>query len=202
MLFSITLCDRSPEMIKAWRQYFPVESGIQIVQQNILTVDADGLAVPANAFGFTDGGVDLAISREMFDWGLQDKLRALIDAEYHGELLVGQALIMPTDSSRFHSVVIAPTMRLPGDVSDTINAYLAMRAILITVMLHNRQAGTGPTRIRRLAIPGLATGVGNMSPPRSAYQMYMAYRSLLLGDREWARSIERQAEHERKMRTH
>ena len=41
------------------------------------------------AFGFTDGGVDMAISREVFDWRLQDTLHALIEREYGGELLVG-----------------------------------------------------------------------------------------------------------------
>jgi O-acetyl-ADP-ribose deacetylase (regulator of RNase III) len=200
MLVSLTLCDRSLDMVNAWRRYFPVESGVQIAQQNILTVAADALAVPANAFGFTDGGVDMAISKEIFDWRLQDRLRGVIESEYYGELLVGQALVMPTGSTRFRHVIVAPTMRIPSDISDTINAYLAMRAILITALTHNRAAGTGPDRISRIAIPGLGTGVGKMPAERSAYQMWMAYRSLIMGEREWAKSLEKQAEHERKLR--
>ena len=134
----LTLCDRSPDMIAAWRRYFSDESGVKTANQNILTLNVDALAVPANAFGFTDGGVDMAISREVFDWRLQDTLHALIEREHGGELLVGQALVMPTGSSRFRYVVVAPTMRVPADVSGTVNAYLAMRAILRTVEKHNR----------------------------------------------------------------
>ena len=108
----LTLCDRSPDMIAAWRRYFSDESGVKIANQNILTLNVDALAVPANAFGFTDGGIDMAISREVFDWRLQDTLHALIEREHGGELLVGQALVMSTGSSRFRYVVVAPTMRV------------------------------------------------------------------------------------------
>src|ERR671935_56655 len=99
MPVSLTLCDRSPELVQPWRRYFPLESGVKIVNQNILTLDVDALAVPANAFGFTDGGVDMAISKEIFDWRLQDALHGVIAREHQGELLVGQALIMPTSSA-------------------------------------------------------------------------------------------------------
>jgi O-acetyl-ADP-ribose deacetylase (regulator of RNase III) len=194
----LTLCDRSPEIVKAWRQYFSVDTGVRIVNQNILTLDVDALAVPANAFGFTDGGVDMAISREIFDWGLQEKLRAVIEREFHGEMLVGQALIMPTGSRRFRYVVVAPTMRVPGDVSDSLNAYLAMRGILLATEAHNR--ANKDERIRALAIPGLCTGVGKMPPARAAYQMWMAYRTVILGDREWSTALEKQIEHDQKLR--
>jgi O-acetyl-ADP-ribose deacetylase (regulator of RNase III) len=198
---AMILCDRSPEMVRAWKQYFSDESGVQVVNQNIVTLAADALVVPANAFGFTDGGVDLAISKEVFDWRLQDTLRGLIDRDYGGELLVGQALILPTSSARLRYVVVAPTMRVPADVSDTVNAYLAMRAILRTVEAHNRAARLNPgEQIRLLALPGLCTGTGKMAPNRAAYQMWTAYRSIILGDLDWSKTLEKQIEHDRKMR--
>jgi O-acetyl-ADP-ribose deacetylase (regulator of RNase III) len=198
---AMILCDRSPEMVQAWKQYFSDESGVQVVKQNIVTLAADALVVPANAFGFTDGGVDLAISKEVFDWRLQDTLRGLIDRDYGGELLVGQALVLPTSSARLRYVVVAPTMRVPADVSDTVNAYLAMRAILRTVEAHNRAARSTPgDQIRLLALPGLCTGTGKMAPNRAAYQMWTAYRSIILGDLEWSKTLEKQIEHDRKMR--
>jgi O-acetyl-ADP-ribose deacetylase (regulator of RNase III) len=201
MPVSLTLCDRSPELIKAWRRYFSDESGIKAVNQNILTLDVEALAVPANAFGFTDGGIDMAISREIFDWRLQDTLHALIEREHGGELLVGQALVMPTSSSRFRYVVVAPTMRVPADVSGSVNAYLAMRAILLTVEAHNRAMRARPAeQIRSMAIPGLGTGTGRMSPERSAYQMWTAYRSVVMGDLDWTKALEKQIEHDKKMR--
>jgi O-acetyl-ADP-ribose deacetylase (regulator of RNase III) len=188
-------------MVQAWRRYFPAESGVKVVNQNILTLIVAALAVPANAFGFTDGGVDMAISKEVFDWGLQDRLRKQVEQHHGGELLVGQAMVMPTGSARFRYIIVAPTMRVPANVSDTVNAYLAMRAILLAADAHNRTAPARSTeRITSVAAPGLCTGIGKMPPDRAAYQMWMAYRSIEMGDLEWTQSLDKQVEHDRKMR--
>jgi O-acetyl-ADP-ribose deacetylase (regulator of RNase III) len=201
MPVALTLCDRSPELVQAWRRYFPIESGVKIANQNILTLDVNALAVPANAFGFTDGGVDMAISKEIFDWGLQDRLRKLIEQHHGGELLIGQAMVMPTGSARFRYVIVAPTMRVPANVSGTVNAYLAMRAILLAAEAHNRAMQARPAeRITSVAVPGLCTGTGKMPADRSAYQMWMAYRSIVMGDLDWTKSLEKQTDHDRKMR--
>jgi O-acetyl-ADP-ribose deacetylase (regulator of RNase III) len=201
MPVALTLCDRSPELVQAWRRYFPIESGVKIVNQNILTLDVNALAFPANAFGFTDGGVDMAISKEIFDWGLQDRLRKLIEQHHSGELLVGQAMVMSTGSARFRYAVVAPTMRVPADVGGTVNAYLAMRAILLAAEAHNQAMHGRPAeRITSLAVPGLCTGTGKMPADRAAYQMWMAYRSIAMGDLEWTKSLEKQSDHDRKMR--
>ena len=199
MAVSLLLCDRSPDMVNAWRNVFPEESGVRVLNQNILTVPADALAVPANSFGFTDGGVDLAISREVFDWGLQDRLRDTIMRQYHGELLVGQALVMATGSQRLRYVVVAPTMRVPEDISATSNVYLAMRAILLACDEHNRAAKAINEQIRSVAIPGLGAGVGKMPAERVAFQMWNAYRVLVQGDTEWTTSLEKQSAQHRKM---
>jgi O-acetyl-ADP-ribose deacetylase (regulator of RNase III) len=198
MPVALTLCDRSPELVQAWRRYFPIESGVKIANQNILTLDVSALAVPANAFGFTDGGVDMAISKEIFDWGLQDRLRKLIEQHHGGELLVGQAMVMPTSSARFRHVIVAPTMRVPANVGGTVNAYLAMRAILLAAEAHN--SAKPAERIASVAVPGLCTGIGKMPADRSAFQMWMAYRSIAMGDLDWAKSLDKQTEHDRKMR--
>ena len=172
MPVAITLCDRTADLVQAWKRYFPDESGVKVANQNILTLPVDALAIPANSFGFTDSGVDMAISQEIFDWRLQDTLRLQIDRDHDGELLVGQALVLPTKSTRLRYVVVAPTMRLPTDVSGSVNAYLAMRAILRAVEAHNRANKPTPAeQIRSLAVPGLCTGTGKMPAERAAYQM-------------------------------
>lgn len=200
MAVALTLCDRSDEMVRSWRRYFPLDLGVRIVQGNLLTQPVTALVVPANSFGYTDGGADLAISREIFDWQLQERLRAIIDRQHAGELLVGQALIIATGSQRLKYVIVAPTMRVPGDVSNSVNAYLAMRGILLTVEAHNREARLEDERIASVATPGLGTGVGKMPPERAAFQMYTAYRSVTLGDLEWTKSLEKQIAYDQKMR--
>lgn len=200
MAVSLILCDKSLDMVRAWRLQFPDELGIKIVQQNLLTVAADALVVPANSFGFTDGGVDVAVSGAIFDMGLQDRLRQQIDAEYAGELLIGQALIVATGSPRIRQVVVAPTMRVPEDVSGTVNAYLALRGVLLAVERHNQRSARNEDRINSLAVPGLCTGVGKMPYERAAYQMWLAYRTVVLGEVEWSRALDKQVAIHKKMR--
>lgn len=199
MAVSITLCDRSNEMVRAWRSLFVDDAGVRIANENILTVGSDAVVVPANGFGFTDGGIDVVVSGAIFNMGLQDRLRPVIESTYAGELLVGQALVMATGHERIRHVVVAPTMRVPEDVSGTVNAFLSMRGALLAVMAHNRSAAAGD-QIISLAVPGLGTGVGKMPPERSAYQMWMAYRTVVLGDVEWSKALDKQAAMHRKMR--
>jgi O-acetyl-ADP-ribose deacetylase (regulator of RNase III) len=196
---SLILCDRSADMVAAWRAHFSDETGAKITRENILTVGADSLVVPSNAFGFTDGGIDVVVSGAIFNMGLQDRLRPLISERFAGELLVGQALVMPTGGERIRHIVVAPTMRVPEDASDTVNAYLAFRGALLAVEGHNRQASQAD-RIMTLAVPGLGTGVGKMPPGRAAYQMWMAYRTVALGDTEWSKALDKQTAMHKKMR--
>ncbi len=78
---------------------------------------------------------------------------------------------------RFPFLIVAPTMRVPGDdLGGTIQAYLAMRATFVALLDFN---GDGPGRIRTLAVPGLGTGVGGMAFGESARQMRAAYDMII-----------------------
>src|SRR4051794_17843483 len=88
------------------------------------------------------------------------------------------AIIVPMAARRFPFLVVAPTMRIPGRVSGTINAYLAMRAALVAV---NRHHAAGRPRIASLAVPGLGTGIGGMAGDESARQMRVAVDMILGG---------------------
>ena len=94
-----------------------------------------------------------------------------------GELLVGQALVLETGDSNIPLLISAPTMRVPTNfnIDTSVNAYLAMKAILIKAK--------GDDRISSVAIPGLCTGVGRMQPVIAARQMYQAYKEIILGER-------------------
>ncbi|MFN8478587.1 MAG: hypothetical protein U0074_12310 [Kouleothrix sp.] len=91
----------------------PDESGVKAANLNILTLPVDALAIPANLFGFTDSGVDMAISQKFSTGGLQDTLRLQIDRDHDGELLAGQALVLPTKSTRLRYVVVAQPCACP-----------------------------------------------------------------------------------------
>jgi O-acetyl-ADP-ribose deacetylase (regulator of RNase III) len=88
---------------------------------------------PANSFGFMDGGIDWRYS-ERFGWQLMERLQQVIKGEdYFGELLVGQAIILETNDEmkKIPYLISAPTMRVPLDVSNSPNAYLAFKATLM-----------------------------------------------------------------------
>jgi O-acetyl-ADP-ribose deacetylase (regulator of RNase III) len=75
-------------------------------------------------------------------------------------------------------------MRVPADVSGTVNAYLALRAALLAVRRH-----AGQPRIERVVCPGLCTSVGRMPPARAARQMAMAWAVVELGQTPAPRTL-------------
>jgi len=189
---TIHLRDRKGHLAAEWRKSFEGVANVVINIGDIFTdkasgksVRADAIVSPANSFGFMDGGIDLDYS-EKFGWQLQHRLQAKLREEFDGELLVGQALIIETgdtredESERIPFLVSAPTMRVPHDVHDTVNAYLAFRATLIAVRDHNKAGKLPP--IRTLLCPGLGTAVGQMPYDRCAKQMRRAYDRIVMGN--------------------
>lgn len=93
--------------------------------------------------------------------------------------------------------ISAPTMRVPCDVADSVNAYLAFRAALRAVLAHN---ASGLPRISRVLSPGLGTSVGQMPVARCARQMRVAW-DRVLGAKAWPpKSLRSAAEDELALR--
>lgn len=175
MQFTIILGDKNPDLIEAWEAQFSGLSDVSIRGGNILLARADALVSPANSFGFMDGGFDESIS-QLFDRKIQPIVQDVIRSKHAGELLVGQAEIVATGFEQFRYLVCAPTMRVPQNVANSINAFLAMRATLLAVTSFNKQNNDA---IKTVAIPGFCTGVGKMPFDRCAAQMRFAYDQVL-----------------------
>ena len=120
---------------------------------------------PANSLGFMDGGIDAAYSA-MFPGiqkAVQDKIKTLGKKTALGRhyLSVGSAVVVPLDFAC--TLVSAPTMFLPHDVSGTRNAYHAMMAALMAFR---------KTKTQKLMVStGLCCGYGRMDPIVSATQI-------------------------------
>jgi hypothetical protein len=67
-------------------------------------------------------------------------------------------------------------MRIPADISATVNVYLAFRAALIAMRSHNMHT---KTPIGTLLVPGLGTGIGGVAPATAARQMRLAYDAII-----------------------
>ena len=164
------LRDINPALVDAWQAELGDLPDFTASRGDIFAVEADAIVSPANSFGFMDGGIDRIYS-QYFGWSLPDRLQDHLWAEWGGELPIGLAVIVPTNHPDIPWLIRAPTMRVPGHVSKTVNAYLAFRAVLRAVDAFNAD---GP-RIRTVVCPGLGTAVGRMPPVRCAYQMHAAW---------------------------
>jgi O-acetyl-ADP-ribose deacetylase (regulator of RNase III) len=107
---------------------------------------------------------------------------------------------METGDSKIPYMIVAPTMRVPMVLTESVNAYLATRAALLCVMNQQFLSGSDQGRpvaekIDRLAFPGMGTGVGQLGPVTCARQMRAAIDDVLLDrftpPRTWAEAGER-----------
>lgn len=155
-----------------WHQIFHQIPNIEIIDGDILRQDGDAIVSPANSFGYMDGGLDLKYSQH-FGWELEKTVRKKLESHHFGELPVGNALIVDTGDTKIPYLISAPTMRVPSNVSHTVNAYLAFKAVLQAVILFNRKSSK---RIGTILCPGLCTGEGKMAPKQCAQQMAKAYQ--------------------------
>ncbi|XP_064627406.1 uncharacterized protein LOC135487551 [Lineus longissimus] len=190
-------CDIKDRMTTAWQEVFKDERDIEVHKGDIFKDGpaADAIVSPANSFGFMDGGIDMAYTRH-FGWQLSERLQKVIRKDYDGEVLVGQAVIIPTfegepegdDWSQYNQgqmikyLICAPTMRVPLNVSETANAFLAFKAVILAVNKHNANLKDNQEKIRSVLCPGLGTAVGKMPADRCAYQMLTAYQMFYKGE--------------------
>lgn len=161
---NIFLCAVDPRLARAWRQALPQTFGpavAQVVEGDILSLQADAVVSPANSFGFMDGGLDALYTR-FFGPQLQERLQRMIREQADGELLVGQALPVETGHARIPWCISAPTMRVPRRLESAEPAYLATRAAVRCALA---------VGVESVAIPGMGTGTGGLPPESAARAM-------------------------------
>ncbi|TGE07991.1 macro domain-containing protein [Hymenobacter fodinae] len=171
--------DTNQEVVAAWQRVFADVPQVTVQHGSIFDFPADALVSPANSFGYMNGGIDFAISKNL-GWHLEKDLQRLIREKHYGELLVGQAEILPTGSPLFPYLIAAPTMRTPMTITRGPNVYHAMRALLL-LLEHGRLTTGEPIKsvIKTVGIPGLGTGVGQVRPLVCARQMRLAWEDIM-----------------------
>lgn len=176
---NLILCDNALPVVEAWQAYFDGFPNIEIVCDDFANQEADALVSPANSFGRMDGGLDAEIIGLLGE-DVESDVQRVIRDRHEGELVVGLAEVVITDHPQFRFLVVAPTMRVPQNVSKTANPYLAFRAALRAIRDFNALHGDP---IQSLLVPGLGTANGFMPPLRAARQMRAAYDHVMLGAR-------------------
>lgn len=179
----VSLGDLNSDVAHAMAEAFRDVDEVEVVCGDLLDLSCDAIVSPANSFGNMGGGIDKAID-DFHGGRSQSRVMAAIAEHFFGELPVGAALVVEMASSRWPFVITSPTMRIPGSIAGTINAYLAMRAASVAVHRHNQLEGL---KIRSIAIPGLGTGVGGLGHEDAAAQMRAAYDNVIGG--KWQKVV-------------
>ncbi len=167
----LTICDLRDACVCAVGKRFAGIGSVSAEKADLTKVRSEAWATAGNSFGDMGGGVDRAIDG-FFSGRAQPAVQEAIAREFFNELPVGSAVVVRPLPQR-PMLIYAPTMRVPGGIRGTINAYLAMRAILIAA--HKERLGS-------LACPTLGTGVGGIALEDAADQMFQAYRLIIMGE--------------------
>ncbi len=176
---NIQLIGIHSDLVSAWQKVFAGVADVTVIHGSVFDHPCDALVSPANSFGYMNGGIDFLISKHL-GWHVEKRLQQQIRDKFYGELLVGQAAIVETDSDLFPYLISAPTMRNPMTIRHTPNPYLAMKAVLVLVKYGKLADGTSVSdRVKTIAVPGLGTGVGQVPPMVCARQMRLAWEDVM-----------------------
>ena len=169
---------------------------VEVSCGDIFDVGADAITSPSNSFAHLNGGIDGIYTRR-FGVQLENRLQAYLEQHWDGELPVGCAVIIDIGiQDKYKYLISAPTMRVPMNISGSVNPYMAFRATLQAVKKFNINAKihadkenklwcdtekyipVEPKVINSILCPGLGTAVGGMDVNIAAFQMRAAYDSI------------------------
>lgn len=168
----IIIVEKRREISNIILEHFKDIKNVEIVRSDISqTGDTDCIVAGSNSYGLFDCGVDKTINMLIGD--IQLLVKQYIENIYYGEQPVGTSIILKTDNSKYRHIAYVPTMRYPHDVSNTHNAYYAFRALLISVINHNRNNNNN--KIKTILCTPFCTGHGKMDANNAGKQMRLAY---------------------------
>jgi O-acetyl-ADP-ribose deacetylase (regulator of RNase III) len=133
---------------------------VDVKQGDLTKESADAICNPANSLMLMGGGAAGALKRV----GGEEVER---EARKHAPVAVGRAIATTAGRLKARWVVHAPTMPRPAMRVSSENVYLATKAALKCA------DGIGA---KRMAIPGMGTGVGGVSFEEAAKAMVKALR--------------------------
>lgn len=165
----VYLRDTNEFFVVCLKKYFKSLPEVEVSHGDIFGIKADAIVSPANSFGDMGGGIDLAY-REKFGMDTQKFIQRIIKARWYDELPVGQAISIPLKKQDYKHLIVAPTMRLPMNVDNSLNVYASTRAALLKAK---------DLDVTSVLFPGMGTGTGGACPEMAARQMFVAYLNVV-----------------------
>lgn len=172
MRTKVVLVDVNPAMVSAWRETFEENPEVDIRHGSMLDQRVDAWVSPTNSAGNMDGGLD-GVIRSYLGEGIQKRLHAALEDQFHGVMPVGNATCVSTQRDEPRWLISTPTMVTSSeDVSDTMNVALACAAAFQVIHQQNERE---PGSIRSVALPGLGANTGRVPVHICADLMWTAY---------------------------
>ena len=128
---------------------------VTIIKGDITNLAVDAIVNAANSYGYMGGGVAGAIKKI---GGEEIEMEAVSNAP----IPIGSAVLTTAGKLRCKHVIHAPTMEQPASLIDVGNVEEATRAALECADENN---------LKRIAIPGMGTGVGGVPTDKAAKAM-------------------------------
>jgi O-acetyl-ADP-ribose deacetylase (regulator of RNase III) len=164
-------------LIDEWNKQFADCEDVTTHLGSYFSIPTECYISPANSYGFLNGGIDKVICKFYEEKGIdiQQTVWDIVASKFNGEVLVGQAFFVKLyDLNKpIPSLIIAPTMRVPMILKDSVNVYLAARAIFLKLKEY--------PDLKSVSICGLGTGIGRVPYDICAKQMKKAYDDFWLG---------------------
>lgn len=152
-----------------FKHYFDDIKNVKVVLGNITSYSCECIATAGNSYGMMDGGIDGTINY-FLDY-CQGQVQSHIEKYYMGECPVGSSFIVPVNNKNYKYLCYTPTMKIPDNVSDSLNAYLSFRSTLVTCI----NCG-----IKEVIVPLYCHGVGRMETKEVLRQYKEAITSIFL----------------------
>ncbi len=172
----LSICDLNSSVLDVFSAQFQDLNEVSVVEGDITKFKCDAVITAGNSFGDMGGGVDKAID-DSFNGEAQKLVQKNIYDNFFGELPVGTALTVYPNKKR-PALIYAPTMRIPGQIQNTINPYLALRAALIVAIQNN---------FEHVVCSAFGCGIGGISPDDAAEQMKTAF--IIIAFNQWKRIV-------------
>jgi O-acetyl-ADP-ribose deacetylase (regulator of RNase III) len=161
----VTLFDINKNLCHEWEKEFtgvPDVTVLNLPLENLKPHDC--LVTAGNSFGAMSGGIDLAV-RDMFGYGVQDTIQMGIMRLFPYGIPIGDILTVDLPhNGKFQNLFYVPTMRTPSLARTADIMYSTMIAFMTA-------AEKG---IRTMALPGMGTGCGQLSPQEASKAMRIA----------------------------
>ena len=178
----LIIFDINKDIIDACQNIFK-NTNIECIVERVENIKADYVVTAGNSHGIMSGGIDLAVRNWL---GLQIEMTVQDEIKYsfNGFLPVGRFIVVPfrqihanEDPNTVPHLIYAPTMEEPGTKIYPEDVYYVASKIFRFML----------DKDKTLAICGLGTLTGGISPNDFAIMIYKAYTDITasLEVQEW-----------------